>query len=62
MAVHFTLYPEQPIADALHRFMAAHNCSATRAVELLLARDVDEAPASDTRPSEEVPALPSRAA
>ena len=37
MAVHFTIYPVQPTADALRRFMAAHNCSATTAIELLLA-------------------------
>lgn len=42
MAAHFTIYPEQAGADALRTFMAAHNCSATGAVELLLARHADE--------------------
>jgi hypothetical protein len=36
MAVHFTLYLEEQLAEELRRFMAAHSCSATTAVELLL--------------------------
>ena len=38
MAVHFTIYPEEDIANTLRRFMAVHDCSATAAVGLLLAR------------------------
>ena len=37
MAVHITIYPDEPVAAELRRFMAAHACSATKAVELLLA-------------------------
>lgn len=37
MAVHITIYPEEPVAAALRRFMAAHGRSPTGAVELLLA-------------------------
>ncbi len=36
MAVHFTLYLEEQLAEELRRFMATHSCSATAAVELLL--------------------------
>lgn len=52
MAVHFTLYLEEPPAEQLRRFMAAHSCSATIAVELLLrcVNSMDGAPAPPAQP------------
>lgn len=55
MAVHFTIYPEQPTADALRRFMAAHDCSATTAVELLLAHYATESRGDGDAPAHGIP-------
>lgn len=37
MAVHITIYPDERAANELRQFIAAHACTATEAVELLLA-------------------------
>jgi hypothetical protein len=55
MAVHFTIYPEQPAADALRCFMAAHTCSATTAVELLLAFYAAESRGHGGAPAQGIP-------
>ena len=39
MAVHFTIYPDDRTAAMLRRFMATHDCTATRAVQLLIAHE-----------------------
>jgi hypothetical protein len=38
MAVHITIYPDEPAAAALRQFVAAHSCSPTVAVAILLAQ------------------------
>jgi hypothetical protein len=62
MAVHFTIYPEQPIADALRCFMAAHACSETAAVELLLAFYASESRRPGGAPGQGIPDHPRRVA
>ena len=46
MAVHFTIYLAEPAANELRRFMAAHACNATEAVDALLVRQATDRPAS----------------
>jgi hypothetical protein len=62
MAVHFTIYPEQPTADALRCFMAAHTCSVTTAVELLLAFYATESRGPGGAPRQGIPDHPRRVA